>query len=323
MSDFPIFKELSSFEDKDDLYITAMGFEDRSLGSTKDLLDNNYKTNKAIVIRYNNYVKENERHRKDLEKIWDKITNDYSFVEFDTAARSRFVDNFIANNPSKPLKSVTINISSLITFPLIWMINFLFDNAEKVRIVYTEPEGYGNQLEDSHSFSSGVKEIFTMEEFSGAQLPGYLSLLVIFLGYDFIRARGIYDQIQPSKKIGIFAKPNTPKLYDLFPRMESEHKKSFESSDEVKTFSIFDLEGLIKGLTQIRETSIETSNILLALNGTKLHHIGALLFAKKYKDIQLLLSSPLEYYPHSYSFGKRRTFEINFELGWITNFLKT
>lgn len=318
------FQKVDNFESTEDLYICAMGFEERSLGSNIELQNKNFKSKSAFIIKYTKYVHENEKYRSDLEKTWHIISENFSYLPFNTANRDEFIKNFEAEFKSlnHPVNSITINISAMITFPLIWIINFALDNSKTIRIIYTEPEGYGNQLENDQSFSSGVNEIFTMREFVGATLPGYSNLLITFLGYDFVRARGIYDQLQPSKKIGIMAEPNTPKLFDLFPRMESEHREDYRSSDDLIKFPLFDLEGVITGLSNIRTSHIENSNISLALNGTKLHHIAALLFLKKFQDVQLILSSPLEYFPKNYSYGTRRTFELEITNEWLTKFLE-
>lgn len=318
------FQEVDNFGSTEDLYVCAMGFEERSLSSNIELQNKNFKAKTTFIIKYTNYVQENEKYRSDLEKITNAISENFAYIPFDTTNRDEFIQNFYTEFKSlnHSVNSITINISAMITFTMIWIINFALDNSKKIRIIYTEPEGYGNQLENNQSFSSGVKEIFTMKEFVGATLPGYSNLLITFLGYDFIRSRGIYEQLQPSKKIGIMAKPNTPKLFDLFSKMVSEHRNDYRSSDDLIKLSLFDLEGVITRLSDIRVNHIENSNIFIALNGTKLHHISALLFAKKFQDIQMILSSPLEYFPKNYSYGTRRTFELEITNEWLTKFLE-
>lgn len=319
---FPQFKELSTFTNVDDLYICAIGFEDRSLGSNKHLLEKQYKAKKTLVVRYDSYVEENEKDKNELENIWRKFSEDVYYVTYPSKDKNKGIENFQDVLTKLGFcKSITINISSFKTHVQLWMLNFALDNAEKIRVVYTEPEGYGDQIESDKAFSSGVKEIFTMPEFSGAFLPGYATLLIIFLGYDFVRTRGTYEQIQPSKKIGIMAEPNTKNLRDHYPKMQSKHKEDFGSRGEILVFSIFDLESVIKNLETIRSQNIETCNISIALNGSKLHTIAALLFAKKFRDMQLVVSTPLTYFPNNYSYGVGRTFELNIDREWIKEFI--
>jgi len=86
------------------------------------------------------------------------------------------------------------------------------------------------------------------------------------------------------------------------------HKHGFDSSDDLYELSIFDVNSVLEKLRDIRLTHIETSNILLSLNGGKLHTNAALLFAKKYDDVQIIISAPSEYFPKSYSYWVGRTF---------------
>ena len=318
------FVPLQHFDTIDDLYITSTGFEERNLGSTKKLLKNNFKTKTTIVVRYENYVNENENDLSILTDVWNSFSDEIRFVNYSADDRNTGIKNFkqIFSDFNLEQCNVTINISSFKTHVFVWMVNFLSDHCKNVRIVYTEPEGYDSQLENEHAFSSGVHDIFTMPEFSGAILPGYSTLLIAFLGYDFIRTRGVYDQIQPSKKIGIIATPNTKTLEKYFPILKSNHNKSFSKDDKLLTFPIFALSDLIKYLEKIRSEYIETSNISLALNGSKLHTLAAILFAKKYQDVQLIISTPLAYYPNNYSFGTGRTFQIDLSKSWVKKFIE-
>jgi len=202
------------------------------------------------------------------------------------------------------------------------LLNYAFDNFENTKIIYSEPEDYGDQSQSENVYASGVKEIFTMPEFSGAILPGYSSLLVIFLGYDFVRAGETYEHIQPSKKIGIMGEPNTKGLASRFKKIKTKHKLNFRSIDEIIKLSIFNLKNLIEELEKIRSTNIEKCNISFALNGSKLHSIAAILFAKKFKDIQVVMSTPISYFPKNFSKGVNRTFELTVKRNWLEKFLE-
>jgi len=323
LNEFPVFTKVENISDDEELYICGMGFEDRSLGSNKFLLEKNFKTKNTLVIKYDSYFKENEHDRAELEKIWGEFSENYSYVVYESEDRQK-----IALTLEKEMKqfqnykSVTINISSFKTHLLIWLINYSLDHFEQVRIIYTEPEGYGSQLEGEKVFASGVKDIFTIPEFAGALLPGYSSLLVIFLGYDFARARGTYDLIQPSRKIGIMGKPNTPILEKKFEDMKKEHIQNFGINDEILEWPIFDIDDIINHLTDIRNKNIENCNISIALNGSKLHAIGALIFAKKFRDVQLIASTPSEYHPSSYSYGVRETYQLVITKTLMNEFLE-
>lgn len=322
MTDYPKYLEIEEFTTQEDLYICALGFEDRSLGSNRKLKEKKFKTKKTLIIKYDSYKEDNEKDKIKLEEIWNDFSDEIQYIEHISDNRNQSIQNFL--DILEPFKSevrnVTINISSFKTHVQVWLLNYAFDNYENTRIVYTEPEDYGDQSQSDKVYASGVKEIFTMPEFSGAILPGYSSLLVIFLGYDFVRAGGTYEHIQPSKKIGIMGEPNTKGLENRFEKIKGKHKRNFGSVDEIIKISIFDLKEIIKKLDEIRSANIEKCNISFALNGSKLHSIAAILFAKKFKDIQMVISTPISYFPENFSTGVNRTFELTVTKKWLEEF---
>ncbi len=324
MIEYPKYLEINEFSNTEDLYICALGFEDRSFGSNNALKEKNFKTKKTLVINYDSYIQNNEKDKQQLEKIWHDFSEDVQYVDHISDNRIQSIQNLlnVLESLKSESKNVTINISSFKTHVQIWLLNYAFDNFENTRIIYTEPNDYGDQSQSENVYASGVKEIFTMPDFSGAILPGYSSLLVIFLGYDFVRAGGTYEHIQPSKKIGIMGEPNTIGLENRFEKIKSKHQLNFGSLDEILKISIFDLKKLIEKLDEIRFTNIETCNISFALNGSKLHSIAAILFAKKFKDIQVVMSTPTSYFPENFSKGVNRTFELTINKEWLKEFQK-
>ena len=320
MTSYPKYSTIKKFVDQEDLYICALGFEDRSLGSNMALKKNRFKTKKTLIIEYDSHVLNNEKNKQQLEKIWHDFSDDVQYVKHVSDNRAQSIKNLLDALKLLTLENVTINISSFKTHVQAWLLNYAFDNFKSTKIIYSEPVDYGDQSRSENAYASGVKEIFTMPEFSGAILPGYSSLLVIFLGYDFVRAGGTYEHVQPSKKIGIMGKPNTLGLKNRFQEIKQNHKLNFGSFDQIEEWSIFDLKSLIGRLNEIRSNNIEKNNITFALNGSKLHSIAAILFARKFKDIQIVMSTPISYFPENFSRGVNRTFELIITKEWLDEF---
>ncbi|CUR51355.1 protein of unknown function [Nitrosotalea devaniterrae] len=320
---YPKFEKLSNTDKLYDLYICALGFEDRSLGSNNKILKSGIQAKYSIILQYTTNKKDNEENKSDFERIIGKISNDFCYIKYDFSKRNQFGERLVNILHKKHISgnSAIINITSFTTHALLWILNYLLDNFNEIKIVYTSPKRYNLQSENDRSFAAGVKDIFTIPEFIGANLPGYMTLLVILLGYDLIRARGVMTQIQPSKKIGIIPKPTTPNMNNEFQKNNAAHSISFSHNDKLIKLTIFDLKSLIKSLIDVRLDHVENYNILLALNGSKLHAVAALLFAKKFHDIQLILSTPLEYFPKSYSEGTGDTYTITITKDWLIRFL--
>lgn len=325
MIEYPEVRQIRKFADVDDLYVCAMGFEDRSLGSNKDLAKFGYNAKNGLVLVYDVYRNENERNKEEFDDAVSNLCAKHRYMTYTTHDREAFTLKFKKwfkyVSRRRKVKSITVNISSLTKHALVWLVNFALENAERVQVIYTSPTDYMTQIEDERSFVSGVNKIFTLPEFSGAVLPGYSSLLVVFLGYDLVRPRGIFQQLQPSKKIGITTIPTTEHIRSIFDKIKSEHVKYFGPNDEFIECSIFDFKCVIQNLEQVREKHIETSNISIALTGSKLQTIAALVFAKKYKDVQLILSTPLEYHPSRYSIGVDKTWKLELSKTWLDRFM--
>ena len=319
-NNFPKFVNIDKFNEKQDLYICALGFEDRSLGSNKDLLSSNFKTKTTLIIEYDTHIEYNERDKYKLEKIWTSFSDTFISEKYSHKNRHDSISKIQQQINDLEHNTVTLNISSFKTHLQLELIDFLLNITNKLMIIYTEPKKYGNQTIVHNTISSGIDEIFTTGKFSGALLPGYSSILITFLGHDFTRTNAMYDEIQPTKKISIL--PKNVDASEEHERIKEQHLELLNSSDVLKEFSIFDLDNLLTYLTNIREEYIETSNISIALNGSKLHSLVATIFAKKFLDIQLIMSTPTTYHPNNYSFGVGNTYKIDITRDWFTEYLE-
>lgn len=109
-------------------------------------------------------------------------------------------------------------------------------------------------------------------------------------------------------------------MNDPFNKIKNEHELLF-GKNNLEILSIFDCESIIKCLERIRQKYVQSHNIIIALTGSKLLVTSVLLFLKKYKDIQLILSTPVTYHPDRYSKGIGRTFTSDIETDWFKKFL--
>lgn len=317
---FPNFLEISSNE-KTDVYVCAMGFEDRSLGSNRDLSQKNFSSKFTCILKYDIHKTENSRNRSEIESTIQSFSNEYCYIDYLTNNREKFHRRFSLRLDKLSINTFTINISSMNSHMIICILNYALNNAKKIKIIYSNPVGYYSTLSTEDTFSSGIKEIFSLKEFRGTILPGYPLIAIILLGFDIIRAHGILLDLQPSKRIGIIPNSLIEKDRKLSNRMLTEHERIFEPGEDIYSFNIFDYQSVIKKLIGLRNTYVENNNISVILDGAKIHSIAALLFAKKFKDIQLIFSSPMKYYPNRYSYGTKNTYKLEITKEWLDKFL--
>jgi len=329
MNRFPPIEELSNQYKRDDLFVCALGFEDRCTAGPERLEKSGYICKNGIMLKYDIHIQENDKNREKSRKILGNIcetpflTSDY-FVTDPCKSESKFIDtlNMIAKQSS--ISSVTIDITSFSSVSIIQILDLLFRRTKKalkqIRIIYTEAEKYFPLKEDIKKrmpedvyLSSGVKEVITIPRFSGIFLPGYSALLIIFLGFDPIRARGAMNFFQPSKKIGIVGEPPREDRKWRAEEVKRRNLKIFDEKDEMIFLSTFYYEETILKLNELYEKFSPKSNIAICPLGSKLQTLGVFLFIKKHPDVKLLFPTPVKFHPQRYSEGYNKIWQIIFE----------
>ena len=331
MDKFPPIEELSNQYKRDDLFVCALGFEDRCATGPERLEKSGYICKNGIMLKYDVHAQENEKNREKLRKILKNIsetpflTSNY-FVTDPFKSESNFVNtlNMIAKQTS--ISSVTIDLTSLSSASIIQILDLLFHHAQKalkqIRIIYTEAREYfplkkevsaKKRMPEDVYLSSGVKEVITIPRFSGIFLPGYSTLLIVFLGFDPIRARGAINFFQPSKKIGIVGVPPRKDRKWRADEVKKRNLKIFDEKDEMTLLSTFYYEKTLLKLNELYQNFSPKSNMAICILGSKLQTLGVFLFARTQPDVKLLSPIPMEFHPKRYSKGYIKTWQIIFE----------
>ncbi len=190
---------------------------------------------------------------------------------------------------------------------------------KQIRIIYTEAEEYFPLKEDVNQrmpedvyLSSGVKEVITIPTFSGVFLPGYSTLLIIFLGFDPIRARGAINFFQPSNKIGMVGVPPREDRKWRADEVKKRNLKVFDEKDEMILLSTFYYERTILKLNELYQKFSPNSNIAICPLGSKLQTLGVFLFVTEHPDVKLLFPIPMKFHPKRYSRGYTKTWQVIF-----------
>jgi len=215
---------------------------------------------------------------------------------------------------------------------IIQILDLLMQHTQKtfkqIRVIYTEAKTYFPLKRDAKKIkilpekvylSSGVKEVITLPRFNGIFYPGYSIFLIIFLGFDPIRARGAINFLQPSRKIGIIGEP--PLKYRKW-RADEVRKRNlgiFDEKDDTVQLSTFDYQETVLKLEELYNEFSSKSNIAICPLGSKLQTIGVLLFARDHMDVKLLFPIPMEFHPQRYSKGFTTTWQTVFDKFHLRN----
>jgi len=323
----PEIDKLKYVDLSDDLFVCALGFENRCVGAPRLLAKNDYKTKNTIILKYDVHEEDNNVNYYELKELIDHITlNNVIEISYKTNDVESFytdskgfkkITNKLYDDWS--MKKISVDISSFTTIAIIQILDYLFTlNVNKIRIIYTEAEKYYpkdiQKADEEEYISSGVKNILSVPKFSGIHTPGYSQLLIVLLGFEPIRTRGIFNILQPSRKIGIIGKPSRTDLKWRLNLLSRMYKNVFGDQDEILMLSEFNYIEVFKALEEIYDKYGQVNNMTITPLGSKMQTIAVLLFLRNHPDVQLLVSIPIKYDPRRYSEGIGDSFQLAFFL---------
>jgi len=316
--DLPPMEELSGYPAHDDLFVCALGFEDRCTEALARLSKNDYKVRNSIVLKYDAHQADNETNASQLYQLLKHVTSDaIKECEYRTSDIIGTSGQMITTISSFNFKRVAIDISSFTTGLILQILDILFQTGiDQLRILYTEAEKYyptSPVSQDELSLSSGVRQILTLPSFSGIYYPGYSPLLIVLLGFEPIRIRGLFNAFQPSRKIGVVGIPTRSDLKWRLPYAKKIYENLFGQQDRLIELSEFDYRETLEGLEKIYAEFSQKNNIAIAPLGSKMETLATFLFLRKHPDVQLLMSLPMKYDPRRYTDGSGRTYQILFK----------
>lgn len=326
-SNLPVITELS-YATIDSLYICALGFEDRCNAALKRLLKLGYRCRNSILLKYDVLHEENNVHYEEIKCLLESVTVNniyectYRTSDFYTNNNENADINLIFKKLCKSGQhdTVSVDISSFSTSAIIQILDMLLlSNISQLRVIYTEAIQYfpiemPKTYQEEEYLSSGIKEIVTLPNFSGIHTPGYSQLYILILGFEPIRAKGVLDIYQPSKKVIILGKPSKDNLMWRLDLLKEMYKFSTTGQDEQIILSQFNYDEVFYGLEEIYKKYCQFNNITVVPLGSKMQTLALLLFLKNHPDVKLLISIPKRYDPRRYSEGVGKTFEIKFKI---------
>lgn len=199
------------------------------------------------------------------------------------------------------------------TFPKdrLWVIIDLIGNVypdSPISIIYTEPEIYNTEQVVDGWLSKGVSEISPILGFNGRQNPIKPTLLILNIGHENERVTITVNNREPQKIIllkqseiqhntlsGASAHKILRKLQDSYGNIVE--KDIFFEVDSHDPFAVRDR------IQEISSRFHDEWNISVAMFGTKMQSIGALLACRENRRIEAVYARPQLYHAEAYSKG--------------------
>lgn len=297
-----------------DLFICCAGFEDRAsafvdeLGKTRSI--------RQLVITYPTNVSEN----RDLGLDAPIVT--YSLHSFLKDAKAALAEISQVSRPR-----IIVDLSSMASYVFYRLITAIEDVASSARIgfVYAEAERYApsqeewktfyesvsddmlaEAYEESHFQSHGIGDTYESDVFPGRNTGPLPTLIVAIPNFSLHRMKSMLAYADshygvPSENIRwLLGQPPNRKengwRFHATANLYNVREKAIPASS-------LNYREVFQQLAGIWEETHSTQHIVIANLGSKMQHLGSLLFLKMHPECGLILSEPLEYDSSRYSFG--------------------
>lgn len=320
-----------SLKIKTGLFITAGGFEDRSIAFSNKLKISNTSIEQCLILRYENQYNANDPNFLKLNAKLIQLTkripevinvNGDSPIYGFTNIKSRISEY------AKSLinKKAIIDISGMPHLFALSCIHSCYLNNLKIEIIYSEAKSYFPKQNEQKTIlsawkndkynivqkylqSAALKAVHIIPEFSGIFRPGRQTCLIIFVGFEPNRIEGLVDEYAPNRLIVLFGKSPHTKFEWRTNFSKKLHENLFAKwhvrEDNVSTL---DVREIILKLESEYNVIHEQFDIAIAPQCSKMQAIATYLFWQKHPESQLVFTTPVRFNPERYSKGSGKIF---------------
>jgi hypothetical protein len=297
----------ASFSDGYDLFICSSSFEDRCLSIASNIdLDHFSRSLVLSNVDLKEYVGRNEEEL--LQILGDKgRISAISTIDPILTADS-LVDSLSEINSKGNLEKVLIDVSSFTHESLLILLKIftIFYPKTLVNGVYANASEYSVGDDIKHKWlSRGVGEVRTILGYPGKITPSRKNHLILIVGYEYERAAGIIESLEPNSISLGYGRPSTAttekdqSANEHYMHLVEQVATSFTNVNcfEVPCDNPFESCKIIKQQVD----KFEDMNIILAPMNNKLSTIGAAMAVFENDSVQLCYAKALQYNYSNYS----------------------
>ena len=304
-----------------DLYLGAMGFEERTAEAATSLTHRGIRAEKAFLFEFDMYHAATKKRREGYEKVIDQLTAGKPYRPInapvsvpDPTFSERFKEILEISTASRPIR-ILFDVTSCPSLILSEALTLLFNINCDIVMLYSEAEEYYPTRDEWES--DKVKSFGGMVQgpFAGVRFvakPPILQaddigelpvLLVLFPTFNTERTAGVLADLEPAERIWLFGEPHD--LAKNFFRIDME--KSFAApnmypGDKWSLLTTFDYRKTLLALANIYEENRFRYRIVIMPHGSKMQTLGANLFTTVHQ-VSEVFAMPKTYDPARYSKG--------------------
>ncbi|MFX0196437.1 MAG: hypothetical protein ACFFCW_09970 [Candidatus Hodarchaeota archaeon] len=327
-----------NFSIKDDMFLCALGFEDRCTQIPRLLAEKSkYKSKEAIFFEYSTNIEDNDINRSELMTFLNSFSELVNPMQCD-------VENFVPNLRQTFLRicqkedcpKITFDISSCSSKLLLSVMKILLESNIELRIVYSEANVYHptkSEIEKNEksvkkgALSKGVAEVLPSSEHPGYNLDALPDAVIAFATFNPERTKSMIVELDESllemsedRVNWVLGHPHHPK--DAW---RSDYLKEINKiSDTAPLFkeSTFYYKNTLTLLYKLWQKNFSKYHLNISPLGSKMQSLAISLFHYIKPDITITFSPPLKYDASNFSEGCKATWMIDLgSLGEIRNAL--
>lgn len=338
MPSFPEVRKLTPSDISDleraDLFLCALGFEDRCLTIPGALSNSGFKASKAYYIEYSTIPHENATNRPQLLEHLNGISANIQSINGDDVGYAKALRELISPSEESGVgvrPTVVFDISVASNKLLMRCMDVFFASRINLIILYSEAAVYHptkeefehlkkTPLTDGVGLEAGVSEVSICEEYAGFHVDQLPDCLLIFPSFNRERALAVVSAVDPSivgntmeRVVWLLGLPHLPEdQWRLDMMVEIMQIPKDSSQYKVFNVSTFDYRESVTLLNRLYEERSLSSKLTLSPMGSKLQALGAALFCYMRPDVRVIFATPKEYNTSAFSKGCKDTWIINF-----------
>jgi len=301
-----------------DLYIGAMGFEDRTTGAAKALVKSSVRVSNAAIFEFDIYYKANERSRSEYERLLLSLTSgrpqrpmNAPIAALDTLFPERL--SGLLNTISRSgCPRVLFDITSCPSLILAQSLYVLLNRSCDLTLLYSEAEVYfptyveweSGQVKPTGSRVqgpfAGVRFVAKPPILQADDIGELPILLALFPTFNRERTDGVLADLDPAVRIWIFGQPHLAENEYRVEMAKWFAAPVMTPGDPWALLTTFDYRQTILALSAIYSQYRFRNRIVIMQHGSKLQNIGVGLFAAAHQ-VSMVFAMPKEYDTNRYS----------------------
>ena len=326
----PLHPEKKKLDTCDELFICALGFEDRCLTIPSQLAEAGYRSRRAVCLEYATNRDENAVNRPALNESLRQIASSIQVIQIDSLESATEIQSILSGSiDAKMPVGIAFDVSVASNRSIFRVLGVLLSTDCCLRLLYSEAKAYHPTKEEyaldparwtkdeSFGIEHGVGEVAVSPEWPGRHLDPLPNTVIVFPSFKPDRARAAINLVDPA----LLTRPRNAVRWLLgVPHLpeDSWRLEAMRAINEIgldmpqHEISTFDYKDCLSTLEQIYFASQDSSNISLVPFGSKMQALAGCLFCQIHPDVRVIFASPKSYNASQYSNGVKATWEIDF-----------